>query len=46
MKDFVHRVSTGEPPSVTVEDGCWVDSIIDALYRSGESKQRVELQLD
>ena len=45
MKDFVHRVSTGEPPSVTVEDGCWVDSIIDALYRSGEGKQRVELRL-
>ncbi|MCD6518809.1 MAG: Gfo/Idh/MocA family oxidoreductase [Anaerolineae bacterium] len=43
IKDFVRRVSAGLPSPVTVEDGHFVDRLIDALYRSGEERARLLL---
>jgi len=41
--DFVRRVEAGEQPAITVHDGYRVDRIIDALYRSGQRRERILL---
>lgn len=40
VKDFVQKFEKGQPPTVTVEDGYWVDHLIQAIYLSGERRER------
>ncbi len=43
MVDVVERVKSGREPAIPARDGYRVDRIIDALYRSGERRERVVL---
>jgi len=43
MKDFVRRVSSGDKPAITVEDGYWVDRLLHTLYQSSQQHARISL---
>ncbi|MCZ7543198.1 MAG: hypothetical protein M5R40_06500 [Anaerolineae bacterium] len=43
IKDFVHRVGAGKEPAVTVEDGYWVDNLIETIYEASARQQRLSV---
>lgn len=43
IKDFVQRVATGQEPSISVEDGYWVDRLIHTIYLSAERRARCSI---
>lgn len=43
IEDFVHRVETGLEPAITVEDGWWVDRLIEGIYQASAEQKRLPL---
>lgn len=42
--DFISAIEQGTTPPVTIEDGVWVNSVIDAIYTSLQTGQPVEMR--
>lgn len=43
MRSFIDCIEQGKPPIATADQGRMVQSILDAIYRSGEEKREVRL---
>lgn len=43
IKDFVQKVEAGQQPTVSVEDGYWVDRLVQAIYLSSKRQERCTL---
>jgi predicted dehydrogenase len=46
IEDFARRVSRGEPPAITGEDGLAATELALAAYRSAETGRPVKLPLE